>query len=111
MKMIQRQLKKVIRRRAGTSMVEFALVLPLLALLLFGIIQWGFIFGAYITVRNAASVGAREAIISSNNAASAALKALGPMLDASQGTATLVNTNITGGSALAITVTYPLPII
>jgi Flp pilus assembly protein TadG len=51
------------RQRSGSTMVEFALTLPLLALLLFGIIQYGFIFAAYMTIRNASVVGARYATL------------------------------------------------
>src|SRR5204863_1435401 len=49
--------------RSGQTLVEFALALPLLALLLFGIIQYGFIFSAYLTLRNASAVAARHAVL------------------------------------------------
>ena len=49
------------RRRSGSSLVEFSLVFVPLMLLLFGIIQFGFIFAAYMTVRNATVVTARWA--------------------------------------------------
>src|SRR5882762_1510175 len=49
------------RRQAGSSLVEFALVSVPLFLLLFGIIQFGFIFAAYMTVRNATVITARWA--------------------------------------------------
>ena len=49
------------RRQAGSSLVEFALVSVPLFLLLFGIIQFGFIFAAYMTVRNATVIAARYA--------------------------------------------------
>src|SRR6266478_5653196 len=51
------------RRQAGSSLVEFALVSVPLFLLLFGIIQFGFIFAAYVTVRNATVVTARWATL------------------------------------------------
>ncbi len=51
-------------REEGSELVEFALVLLPLALLLFGIIQWGFIIAANMTVRNATVVAARYAIVS-----------------------------------------------
>lgn len=43
----------------GQSLVEFALVLMPLMLILLGIIQFGFIFNAYVTMTNAAREGAR----------------------------------------------------
>lgn len=39
--------------------MEFALLLPVLMYILMGIIQFGFIFGAYITLNNAVREGAR----------------------------------------------------
>jgi Flp pilus assembly protein TadG len=50
----------------GQTLVEFALCLPLLALLLFAIIQYGFIFYTYISLKNASAVGARYARLSPN---------------------------------------------
>ena len=57
---------RVRRRRSadeGQSLVEFALVLTPLFLILLGIIQFGFIFNAYITITNATREAAREASI------------------------------------------------
>lgn len=47
----------------GQSLVEFALVLPLLILLLFGIIDFGRIFHAYLTIDHAGREAARIASI------------------------------------------------
>jgi Flp pilus assembly protein TadG len=44
--------------RAGAAAVEFAIVLPLLVLLVFGCVDMGRSIGAYIIVSNAARVGA-----------------------------------------------------
>lgn len=46
------------RREAGASAVEFALVLPVLLLLVFGIVQYGF----YFLAAQSASSAAREAV-------------------------------------------------
>lgn len=45
-------------------MVEFALVLPLLLLVLFGIIQFGIAFNHSLTLTDATRVGARKAAVS-----------------------------------------------
>lgn len=45
-------------------MVEFALVLPLFLLLLFGIMEAGWLFAQQVEVRNAAREGARIAAVS-----------------------------------------------
>jgi Flp pilus assembly protein TadG len=47
-------------------MTEFALVLPLLVLLLFGVIQFGIAFNNYITLTDAVRAGARQAAVSGN---------------------------------------------
>ncbi len=45
----------------GANLVEMALVLPLLALLLFGVVDMGRAFHSYIVVTNASREGARRA--------------------------------------------------
>jgi len=50
-------------RDEGQSLVEFALVLTPLFLILLAIVQFGFIFNAYITITNATREAAREASI------------------------------------------------
>ena len=45
-------------------MTEFALVLPVLALILFAVIQFGIVFNNYITLTDATRAGARKAAVS-----------------------------------------------
>jgi len=47
----------------GQSLVEFAVVLPLLSLLLLGILQFGVAFHNYLSITDAARVGAREGAV------------------------------------------------
>ena len=53
-----------IRSERGQTMVEFALVLPVLCLVIFGIIQCGILYNNYITLTDATRVGARKAAVS-----------------------------------------------
>jgi Flp pilus assembly protein TadG len=53
-----------IRDQQGQTMTEFALVLPVLALLLFAVIQFGIVFNNYITLTDATRAGARKAAVS-----------------------------------------------
>src|SRR5437867_11354782 len=53
-----------LRDQRGQSMTEFALVLPILALLLFGVIQFGLVFNNYLTLTDAVRAGARKAAVS-----------------------------------------------
>jgi Flp pilus assembly protein TadG len=50
-------------RQHGQTLVEFALVLPLLILLLVGVFDFGRAIFAYNTINNAAREAAREAIV------------------------------------------------
>ena len=54
------------RSERGQSLTEFALVLPLLMLVLFGIIQFGIVFNNYISLTDAVRSGARKAATSRN---------------------------------------------
>ncbi len=51
------------RSENGAQLVEFALVLPLLLLVMLGIAEFGFIFQRYEVVTNAAREGARLAVL------------------------------------------------
>lgn len=47
----------------GAELIEFALVLPLMLLVLLGIIDFGLLFQRYFVVTNAAREGARVAVL------------------------------------------------
>jgi Flp pilus assembly protein TadG len=51
------------KNEQGQSMTEFALVLPILVVLLFGVIQFGIVFNNYITVTDAVRAGARKGAV------------------------------------------------
>ena len=55
------------RDQDGAAAVEFALLLPLLVLLLFGLIQFGLAFNTKIQATNAAREGARMAVVGIDN--------------------------------------------
>jgi hypothetical protein len=56
--------RAAIRSERGQSVTEFAVVLPLLVMLLFGIIQFGVTFNHYLTLTDAVRAGARKAAVS-----------------------------------------------
>jgi len=58
------RLSKLRRDERGTTLVEFALVLPVLALVLFSILQFGLLFFNYIDLTSAGRDGARVAAVS-----------------------------------------------
>lgn len=53
-------------------MVEFALVVPILCVVLFGILQFGALYNDYVTLTDATRVGARKAATSRHEANPAA---------------------------------------
>ncbi len=57
-----------VRQERGQSVAEFALVLPLLMLVLIGIVQFGMVFKQYITLTDAVREGARKAAVSRHRA-------------------------------------------
>lgn len=50
-------------KQRGQDLVEFALLMPLFFIFIFGIMYCGFAFGDYITLNNEARSAAREAVI------------------------------------------------
>ncbi|MBP2028303.1 Flp pilus assembly protein TadG [Acetoanaerobium pronyense] len=57
-----------IKNSKGQSLVETALVLPLVILIVFGTIEFGRVFNAYLIVSNASREGARAAAVGKSNA-------------------------------------------
>ena len=55
--------RRNIREEHGQTAVEFALVSPILVVLLLAIIQFGITFNNYVTLTDAARAGARKAIV------------------------------------------------
>lgn len=58
-----RALTKLSRDTRGQALVEFALVLPLVILLLMAIFEFGSIFHSYLVITNASRDGARIGIV------------------------------------------------
>src|SRR5215831_20227506 len=56
------------RSQRGAELIEFALVLPILLLLVLGIVDFGFLFQRLEVVTNAAREGARIAVLPSYDA-------------------------------------------
>jgi Flp pilus assembly protein TadG len=57
-------LKRQIRSERGQTMTEFALILPILLVLVFGIVQFGIIFNNYVTLTDAARTASRKGAVS-----------------------------------------------
>lgn len=55
------------KEEAGQALVEFAIVVPVLLLLVMGLIQFGFIFNGQITLTSAVREGARLAVVNTDD--------------------------------------------
>ncbi len=58
---------KNLKNKRGQSLVELALLLPLLLLILMGIFEFGRVFNAYLITNHAAREGARFAVVGSDD--------------------------------------------
>jgi Flp pilus assembly protein TadG len=98
-------------------MIEFAFVVLILFVLLFGIIQWGLILSAHMTLRNATVVGARYATLINPQPTVSQIKdvtkkAAAPMLVSGSVSVTVSNVDVgsvTG--ATSVQASYPLKLI
>ena len=104
--------RRSIREQKGQTMVEFALVMPVLFLVLFGIIQFGALYNDYITLTDAARVGARKAAVSRQTGdpvglATAATKNAASDLDLAKLTVTVTANVWAAGADVTVKTAYP----
>lgn len=64
-----------VRREEGAAAVEFALILPLLLVVVFGIISFGIIFAQELSLGNGARQGARYGVVAERSCAEIAAEA------------------------------------
>ncbi|MBZ4645089.1 MAG: TadG [Clostridia bacterium] len=57
------RMTKILRNNRGQSIVETAMVLPLILLILFSVFEFGRIFSAYLVITNVSREGARCAVV------------------------------------------------
>jgi Flp pilus assembly protein TadG len=55
--------RRSLRREEGASLVEFAIIAPILFLILFGLIDFGFIYNDFLSVRQGVRDGARQGAV------------------------------------------------
>ncbi|MBP1949285.1 TadE/TadG family type IV pilus assembly protein [Virgibacillus litoralis] len=100
------------KSQKGQSLVETALILPILLLLVFGITDFGRIFHAYLTLDHAGREAARTAAIGSADSVIEA-KIIDATSSLDEDNLGIVITpggeaNRTSGSEVNITLTYPI---
>jgi len=104
-----------IRSQQGQTMTEFALVLPVLALILFAVIQFGIVFNNYITLTDATRAGARKAAVSRQDAnrnsdVVSAIRSSASGLSASKLTVPPPSSTWNSGDDVTVTASYPYSI-
>ena len=103
-----------IRNERGQTLTEFALVLPILALLLFSVIQFGIAFNNYITLTDAVRAGARKGAVArrlSNPQAAVTTSVRNAATDLKSSDLQItVNSTWAQGSDVTVTATYPYSI-
>ena len=106
------------REENGQALVEFALVAPLLFLILFGIVQFGIAFKNSIALTDAVRTGARQAAVSrtvANPVAATDSAVIGAANDLDSSTlSSRVQMSVPGGwaagSSVTVSATYPYSI-
>jgi Flp pilus assembly protein TadG len=102
------------RKERGQTLVEFALVLPILSLLLLGVIQFGIVFNHYITLTDAVRAGARKGAVGRHlqdpqGAVEDAVRNAATDMDHDQ-LQISVDSSWTQGSDVTVTASYPYEI-
>jgi len=103
-----------LKSEQGQSLTEFALALPILALLLFAVIQFGIAFNNYVTLTDATRAGARKAAVGRQSVnpvgdCQAAIRGSAKDLTQSDLVPTCAST-WQPGSYVTVTATYPYKI-
>ncbi|MCX8067462.1 MAG: pilus assembly protein [Anaerolineae bacterium] len=103
------------RKQRGQSLVEFALVLPLLILLLGGVLELGRLFFAYVAITDAAAEGATYASVrpssSIQDITTRAQQAAGGLVQLDPSMVQVQRPSLAAGAPITVTITYPFQLI
>ena len=99
-----------IKNNRGQALVEFALIIPVLLLLVVGVMEFGLVINQYMVVAEAAREGARSAALGGSNATvTTVVKTAASSIDTSQLTVTISPTTTrVRGSGVTVTVQKPV---
>ena len=104
----------VTRDEKGQAMTEFAIVLPVIALVLFAILQFGIAFNNYLTLTDAVRRGARTAAVSRQTGAGTSATVAAVNSAAGDLTISKMSVSVTStwqpGSDVTVSATYPYAI-
>ncbi|MFD3157177.1 TadE/TadG family type IV pilus assembly protein [Haloimpatiens sp. FM7330] len=100
---------RLLKNKNGQSLVEFAIIFPLILLVVMAIAEFGMIFNAYLTINNAAREGARAGIVGTSDVEIQNLVlAASPNLESQNLTIIITpnETSRTSGETLTVTLNY-----
>ncbi len=69
MKFMKKIVRKLFHSKKAQSMVEMAIMMPLLLLMFFGIIEFGFMLGSYMLIHDLARDGVRAGVVGADKVA------------------------------------------
>ena len=98
-----------LKNQKGQALVEFAIIIPILLMLVMGILQFGMMLNSYLTIENASREGARAGIVGSSDVEIQNLIiSTSPSLDPKNliVSITPTETNRKSGDTLIVKVTY-----
>jgi len=102
-------LDKYIKNNRGQALVEFALVLPVLVLLIIGSMEFGLVINQYMVLAEAAREGARSAALGgSDTDVITVVQTAASQIDTTQLTITILPALRIRGSGVTVTVRKPV---
>lgn len=105
-------IRRILKKKRGQAIVEFALVLPIFVLLVFGILEFGILFHHYMVVTAASREGARTAALGGTNAeVQAVVSAAAASVDNGSLASTVTPAARVKGESVTVTVTNPVRIL
>ncbi len=102
------------RKERGQSLVEFALILPVLLIILAGVLDLGRLYYAYVAVTDAAAEGAAYAAIHPDDADQIfdrAQAASGGLIEIDEGMVEIECPTIASGDPITVTVSYTFTVV
>ncbi len=100
---------KCTQKQKGQSLVEFALILPILVIILGGVLDLGRLYFAYVAVTDAAAEGATYAAIhpgDTDDICARAQTASSGVVEIDEGMVEVDYSALTSGSPITVTVNY-----
>lgn len=111
--MIMLKLNLLRKSQRGQALVELALVLPILLMIIFGIMEFGRVFNAYLVITNAAREGSRQGVVGATDTQiTNAVKTAAGTLDLNKLTVTITPSAASRvrGAQMTVSVAYPVKI-